>query len=87
MVRRIFQILITCLAFAVMASAKLDYGLCPSVPTTHPNGSLNVTRLSGIWFEFLGTEGVKEEHDYDCASWLMMYNEPSDTYLTVVNSL
>ena len=87
MVFRIFYSLVTCFTFIALSTAKFDYGLCPTTTTSHPNGSLNVTKLSGIWFEFLSTEGVKEQYNYDCASWLMMYNNPNDTSLTVINSL
>ena len=84
---RKFYCLLTCLALGIFTQAKFDYGLCPSAPTSHPNGLLNVTKLSGIWFEYLGTEGIKEDFIYDCASWLMMYDQPNDTVLSVVNSI
>lgn len=40
----------------------------------------------GIWYEYLGTEGVKENNTYDCASWLMMQENIGDTEFGVVYS-
>jgi hypothetical protein len=38
----------------------------------------------GIWYEFMGTEDVKEGNTYDCASWLMMQDKPTDTTFGVI---
>ena len=46
-----------------------------------------MTKLSGIWFEYLITEGAKENYTYDCASWLMMYDKLNDTSLTVMHTM
>lgn len=69
---------------ASCCQAKLEWGLCNSTPTTHEQGSLNVTKLMGIWYEFLGTEDLKAENNYDCASWLMMQDKVDDPIFSVI---
>jgi hypothetical protein len=47
---------------------------------------MSIKKLTGLWYEYLGTEGVKDGDTYDCASWLMMIDQANDTYLSVVYS-
>jgi hypothetical protein len=48
------------------------WGLCYDVETNHKYGTFNVTKMSGIWYEYLLTPGIREGLDYDCGSWLLI---------------
>lgn len=54
------------------AVAKKEWGLCPSVDSNIKNKEYNVTKMMGIWYEYLVTPDLKEGHVYDCSSWLML---------------
>lgn len=82
------SLLLTLSLLAFTSSAKLEWGLCNQTPTTHEQGTLNITKLMGIWYEYLGTEDSKEGSTYDCASWLMMQTLHNDTTFSIIwNSL
>jgi hypothetical protein len=76
---RTFCILAATLAALVLhTEAKRHYGLCPPVDSNIKNKDYNVTKMMGIWYEYLVTPDLKEGHVYDCASWLMLQDNKTD---------
>lgn len=80
------SLLVTSALLLIITNAKFQWGICPTTPTSHPNGSLNVTKLMGIWYEYLATPGAKDGDTYDCASWLMMQEKVGDAEFGVIFS-
>ena len=73
------------LSFSVVEATK-NWGLCPSVESNPEiqNKGLNITKMMGIWYEYLITPDLKENKTYQCASWLMMQDKKNDTNFIVV---
>lgn len=69
-----------------LAVAKKEWGLCPSVDSNIKNKEYNVTKMMGIWYEYLVTPELKEGHVYDCASWLMLQDNKNDSVFTVIHN-
>ena len=66
-------LIVLCLSlFISQVYSVKNWGLCPDVETNHKYGTFNTTKMSGIWYEYLATEDLKEGKDYDCASWLLI---------------
>ena len=55
-----------------LVQGKMHWGLCPSVDSNIKNKEFNVTKMMGIWYEYLITPDLKEGAAYDCSSWLML---------------
>ncbi|TNV78473.1 hypothetical protein FGO68_gene11818 [Halteria grandinella] len=78
--------LVTLIALLSAASAKKIWGLCPGVDSNIKNKEYNVTKMMGIWYEYLVTNDYKEGHEYDCASWLMLQENKTDAEFTIINN-
>jgi hypothetical protein len=59
--------------------AKKHWGLCPAVDSNIKNKEFNVSKMMGIWYEYLVTPDFKGGNSYDCASWLMLQDNKNDT--------
>lgn len=66
-------------AALVAAQAKKQWGLCPSVDSNIKNKEFNVTKMMGIWYEYLTTPELKEGFGHDCSSWLMLQDNHNDS--------
>ena len=64
--------LVTLAFLSSVSYGKKMWGLCPGVDSNIKNKEYNVTKMMGIWYEYLVTNDYKEGHEYDCASWLML---------------
>jgi hypothetical protein len=62
-----------------VADAKKHWGLCPAVDSNIKNKEFNVSKMMGIWYEYLVTPDFKGGNSYDCASWLMLQDNKNDT--------
>lgn len=62
-----------------IVEATKHWGLCPAVDSNIKNGQYNVSKMMGIWYEFLVTPDFKDGQQYDCASWLMLQDQKNDT--------
>ena len=62
-----------------VADAKKRWGLCPAVDSNIKNKEFNVSKMMGIWYEYLVTPDFKGGNSYDCASWLMLQDNKNDT--------
>jgi len=58
--------------FSTLTMGKRYFGLCPQVDSNIKNKEFNVSKMMGIWYEYLITSDLKLGQDYDCASWLML---------------
>ena len=67
-------------------NGKKNWGLCPSVDSNIKNKEFNVTKMMGIWYEYLTTPDFKEGTQYDCASWLMLQENKTDAVFTVIHN-
>ena len=68
-------------------SAKRHWGVgCPTVTTNIAVKDYNVTKMMGLWYEYLITEDLMEGRTYDCSTWLMMQDRSNDTYFTVIQN-
>lgn len=86
---RNFSLALTLVSLALLSQvslAKRHWGLCPSVDSNIKNKEYNVTKMMGIWYEYLVTNDYKEGQDYDCASWLMLQENKTDVEFTVINN-
>ena len=55
--------------------------------TNHKYGTYNVTKMMGIWYEYLVTPDLKteaREGGYDCATWLMMQDKKDERHFNVI---
>lgn len=68
------------------ATAKKHWGLCPGVDSNIKNKEYDVSKMMGIWYEYLTTPDFKEGKTYDCASWLMLQDNKTDVAFTVINN-
>ena len=64
---------------STMVDAKRQLGLCPQVESNIKNKEFKVSKMMGIWYEYLITPELKEGQSYDCASWLMLQENKNDT--------
>ena len=64
---------------SLVVDAKKHWGLCPGVDSNIKNKEFNVSKMMGIWYEYLVTPDFKAGHSYDCASWLMLQDNKNDT--------
>ena len=62
-----------------VTDAKKHWGLCPAVDSNIKNKEFNVSKMMGIWYEYLVTPDFKGGNSYDCASWLMLQDNKNDT--------
>jgi hypothetical protein len=69
-----------------VATAKKQWGLCPGVDSNIKNKEYDVSKMMGIWYEYLTTPDFKEGKQYDCASWLMLQDNKTDVAFTVINN-
>jgi hypothetical protein len=67
-------------------SGKKHWGLCPSVDSNIKNKEFNVTKMMGIWYEYLITPDLKQGSSYDCSSWLMLQENKTDVAFTVIHN-
>lgn len=64
---------------SIMVDTKRQLGLCPQVESNIKNKEFKVSKMMGIWYEYLITPELKEGQNYDCASWLMLQENKNDT--------
>eukprot|EP00347_Sterkiella_histriomuscorum_P001007 403373696 len=76
--------LLTLLSLLSLTQAKREWGLCQAVKSDIPDKIMNVTKMMGIWYEYLITPQLKENQTYSCASWLMMQDQPTDARFAVI---
>lgn len=72
-------IALTIALLANLTLAKRYMGLCPQVDSNIKNKEFNVSKMMGIWYEYLITPDMKEGQAYNCASWLMLQDNKNDT--------
>ena len=77
-----FLALASCLL--TLSEAKKLWGLCPQVDSNIKNKEFEVSKMMGIWYEYLITPDMKEGQTYDCASWLMLQENKTDSHFTVI---
>lgn len=65
-------------------SAVKEWGMCADVASNVYPPNINATHLSGLWYEYLVTPGVKEGKEYDCATWLWLKDSPAEPQYTVI---
>ena len=69
---------------SLVVDAKKHWGLCPGVDSNIKNKEFNVSKMMGIWYEYLVTPDFKTGHSYDCASWLMLQDNKNDTQFSII---
>lgn len=87
MVARTFSaaLLLACSLICAVES-KRYWGLCSPVDSNIKNKQFNVTKMMGIWYEYLVTPDYKQGATYDCASWLMLQDNKTDVEFTIINN-
>lgn len=62
---------------------------CPTQVMNMAVKDFNLTNMMGLWYEYLISPDLLKEEDSEnmtCSTWLMMQNQPNDTYFSVIQN-